>query len=96
MAKPFNPPHAAKVEELSLSAKAKLRAAEALRKGTVGANTDAPITVHVRPGTFKGTDGKVVTGVRVGKHFLVPEHIDAICEALGVTPDEDRYFALFE
>lgn len=62
-------------------------------RGKVGA--DAPVSISVVPATFKGKDGKVVVGVRVGRHFLVPEHVDAICNALGVTPDPDRYFALF-
>lgn len=79
---------------LSLSAQAKLRAADSVSKDKVG--SDAPIRISVTPASFKGKDSKVVVGVRVGKHFLVPEHIDAICEALGVTPDPDRYFKLFE
>lgn len=97
MAKPFNAPRVATqaqaTETLSLSAQAKLRAAEAIKAGTVG--SDAPIQITVAPASFKGKDGKIVAGVRVGKHFLVPEHVDALCEALGVTPDPDRYLALF-
>lgn len=79
---------------LSLSAQAKLRAANAVKAGTVG--EDGPRTITVTPASFKGKDGSIIAGVRVGRHFLVPEHIDALCTALGVTPDPDRYFALFE
>jgi hypothetical protein len=61
-----------------------------------GAKTKRSITITVRPASFTGKDDAIVLGVRVGKHFMVPEHVEALCEALGVTPDEDKFLALFE
>jgi hypothetical protein len=78
---------------VSLAAQAKLRAAQAVSKGTVG--DGGPVRITVVPASFKGKDGSIVAGVRVGRHFLVPEHVDAICEALGVTPDPEAYMKLF-
>lgn len=87
---------AQQAETLSLSAQAKLRAARAVSSGAVGA--DAPIRITVTPASFKGKDGKVVAGVRVGKHFMVPEHIDAILDTLSVVLTDvqaEAYLKLF-
>lgn len=63
-----------------------------------GVRPDAPVRINVTPATFTGKDGKVVVGCRLGRHFLVPEHVDALLEALGVDPaaiNLERYEALF-
>lgn len=54
-----------------------------------GTKSNKPRAISVRPASFKGKDDAIVIGVRVGSHFMVPEHIDAICEALGL-PESDE------
>lgn len=77
---------------------ARARAAAVL-SGAAKPKTDGVIRISITPASFTGKDGKPVVGVRVGKHFLVPEHVDALLAALGIPAaavDVDRYAALFE
>jgi len=74
---------------------AQLRA-KAEKAVKAGAKSERSISITVRPASFTGKDDKIVLGVRVGKHFMVPEHVEALCKALDVTPDEDKFLALFE
>jgi len=82
----------------TLADQARARAVAVL-SGAAKRAENAPIRITITPASFVGKDGKPVVGVRVGKHFLVPEHIDALLTALGIpadTIDPDRYAALFE
>lgn len=76
---------------------ARERAAAAVKAGTVGATSE--IRINVVPASFVSKrDGSTVVGVRVGRLFLVPEHVDALLGALGISPenvDLDKYTRLF-
>jgi hypothetical protein len=73
------------------------RAAKAL-KANGGKARSGEIRINVSPASFTAKDGTTVIGTRVGKHFLVPEHVLAILDYLKVdaaTVDQDRFDSMF-
>jgi hypothetical protein len=69
--------------------------AQATANVAAGIKSDGPVTISVVPASFKAKDGSVVVGVRLGRHFLVPEHVEALLDRLGVeiTPELAGRFA---
>lgn len=79
---------------------------DAIRKAAAAnvgkaAKADGPITITVKPATFvskgkgKTPAGEIMVGCKVGNAWLAPEHVQALCNALGVTPDAKLFAKLF-
>lgn len=71
------------------------KAVNRVKKG-IKSNEKRAVTVSVRPASFTGRDDEIILGVRVGRHFLCPEHVAALCDALGVSPSDEKLLAIFE